>query len=523
MRKKVLYGILVGLAAALVALGLWEWGKLNGIENLAWRWRVRWLAQPSAETPRIKVILLDQASLDWGKKEMGLAWPWPREIYSALLDFCARGGARSVAFDVVFTEPSFYGVADDETFGAAIGRTRAFVAALYIGGETAGDAAAWPEGVLEPWPVFDGLSDWLRTRTARAHREVRAAFPVPELVQPGLAWGNVSDQPDFDGVFRRAALFRVFDGRAVPSLGLAAWLADQKAAGSNVTIRLEPEWLHVGDRRIPIDRRGRATLRFLGRSGTHPSFSAASVIQSELRLREGGEPVVDPETLRDSYVFFGFSAPGLLDLRPTPISRVFPGVEIHTTMLDNLLSISYLRDARSGAVVLVTLLLAFLSGVAVTLGRKAWQNVVAFAVFLPIPLVAGFVGYRAGVWWPVAVGETAVLLALVGAVVVNYATEGRQKAFIKSAFKFYLGETIIDQLLADPSRLTLGGEKRELTIFFSDIEKFSSFSERLDPTRLIGLLNEYLSEMGEIIKEEGGYLDKFIGDAIVAFWNAPVA
>ncbi|MBU1694501.1 MAG: CHASE2 domain-containing protein, partial [Verrucomicrobia bacterium] len=106
MRKKVLYGILVGLAAALVALGLWEWGKLNGIENLAWRWRVRWLAQPSAETPRIKVILLDQASLDWGKKEMGLAWPWPREIYSALLDFCARGGARSVAFDVVFTEPS---------------------------------------------------------------------------------------------------------------------------------------------------------------------------------------------------------------------------------------------------------------------------------------------------------------------------------------------------------------------------------------------------------------------------------
>jgi adenylate cyclase len=81
---------------------------------------------------------------------------------------------------------------------------------------------------------------------------------------------------------------------------------------------------------------------------------------------------------------------------------------------------------------------------------------------------------------------------------------------------------VIDQLLADPSRLSLGGEKRELTIFFSDIEKFSSFSERLDPTQLIGLLNEYLSEMGEIIKEEGGYLDKFIGDAIVAFWNAPV-
>ncbi|HOW98323.1 MAG TPA: adenylate/guanylate cyclase domain-containing protein, partial [Kiritimatiellia bacterium] len=196
---------------------------------------------------------------------------------------------------------------------------------------------------------------------------------------------------------------------------------------------------------------------------------------------------------------------------------------IHTTMLDNLLAAQFVRDARPWMVWLATLLLALLSGVAVTLGRKAWQNVAAFVVFLPIPPLAGLAAYRAGVWWPVAVGEVAVLLAMVGAVVVNYATEGRQKAFIKSAFKFYLGETVIDQLLADPSRLSLGGEKRELTIFFSDIEKFSSFSERLDPTQLIGLLNEYLSEMGEIIKEEGGYLDKFIGDAIVAFWNAPVA
>lgn len=523
MRKKLLYGLLVGLAAALAAIGLWRWGKLDPLENIAWRWRVLWLKQPSPETPRIKVILLDQASLDWGKKEMGLSWPWPRELYSALLDFCGRAGARAVAFDVIFTEPSFYGVSDDETFGAAIGRTRAYVAALYIGGETAGDAAEWPEGAPPPWPEFQGLKDWRAGRRAFTGRVVRAAFPVPELIQPGVAWGNVSDQPDPDGVFRRAALFRVFDGRAVPSLGLAAWLADQKAAGTEVAVRLEPGWLKVGDRRIPIDRRGRATLRYIGRSGTHPSFSAASIIQSELRLREGGEPVVKPEEFRDAYVFFGFSAPALLDLRPTPISRVYPGVEIHTTMLDNLLAAQFVRDARPGVVWLATLLLALLSGIAVTLGRKAWQNVAAFVVFLPLPPLAGLATYRVGIWWPVAVGEVAVLLAVVGAVVVNYATEGRQKAFIKSAFKFYLGETVIDQLLADPSRLSLGGEKRELTIFFSDIEKFSSFSERLDPTQLIGLLNEYLSEMGEIIKEEGGYLDKFIGDAIVAFWNAPVA
>jgi adenylate cyclase len=119
-------------------------------------------------------------------------------------------------------------------------------------------------------------------------------------------------------------------------------------------------------------------------------------------------------------------------------------------------------------------------------------------------------------------GETAVALALVGATIVNYATEGRQKAFIKSAFKQYLGAEVIEQLIADPGRLQLGGERRTLTLFFSDIEKFSSFSERLDPPTLTTLLNDFLSDMTDIILEEGGYLDKYIGDAIVAFWNAPL-
>ena len=104
----------------------------------------------------------------------------------------------------------------------------------------------------------------------------------------------------------------------------------------------------------------------------------------------------------------------------------------------------------------------------------------------------------------------------------NYATEGRQKAFVKQAFRHYLGPDVIDQIIEDPGRLKLGGEKRDLTIYFSDIEGFSTFSERLDAPTLTALLNEYLTEMSRIILEEGGYLDKYIGDAVVAFWNAPL-
>jgi adenylate cyclase len=182
----------------------------------------------------------------------------------------------------------------------------------------------------------------------------------------------------------------------------------------------------------------------------------------------------------------------------------------------------FLRDVTLWVAVLATLLLALAAGIAGTLSRKAWQSVLTFVVFLPIPFVLGFGGYALGWWWPIAPGFVATLLALIGAVVVNYATEGRQKAFIKNAFRYYLGAEVIEQLIADPSKLTLGGEKRELTIYFSDIEKFSSFSEKLDPPALTALLNEYLGAMGGIIKEEGGYLDKYIGDAIVAFWNAPM-
>ena len=518
MVKKLIQGIVVGLAAAAVAVGFWLAGWLSGPENITWRWRVRFFARLNPPSDQIKIILLDQNSLDYGKNESHWSWPWPRQVYGPIFSFCKRGGAKAVAFDMLYTEPSAYEVADDELLGSAYHSVTSSVAAMFLGTKS-GDATTWPSAVPTNRLVFEGLAPWLKTVHGGGVLAPRAAFPIPEVATNAAYLANVSDQPDDDGVFRRTALFQVFDGKPVPSLGLAAYLA----AAANKEVKVEPGWLTIGSGRVPIDEGGRAILYFRGTNGMHSSFSAASIIQSELRLQEGGKPTVDPSVFKDSYVFFGTSAPGLLDLRPTAISKVYPGVEIHATALDNLLSALFLRHTPRKIAFVVTVLLAMFSGILVILSRKAWQSVVAFVVCLPIPVALGFAAYAKGFWWPVAVGEAATLLALVGGVVVNYATEGRQKAFIKSAFKHYLGPAVIDQIIADPSRLQLGGEKRELTIFFSDIEKFSSFSEKLEASVLTALLNEYLSEMGAIIQEEGGYLDKFIGDAIVAFWNAPLA
>ncbi len=509
--------MLLGLGGALVALALSLGGQLHWLENSAWLARVRALAKPSPATGQIKVILLDQPSLDWGKNENSWTWPWPREAYGVVLDFCKRAGAKAVAFDVLFTEPSGWGVNDDQALGDAIRRGAPFVGAAFLG-EEQGEYTNWPAAVPLKLPAFQTV-DQDALRFSKALKSApRASFPIAAVATNATLLADVNGVPSFDGVYRHATLVREFAGHVVPSLGLAAYLAGQPQA----RLALAPGWLTIDGQRFPIDKRGRAILRFVGTPGTHQTFNVREIIRSELLLREGKKPTIEPAALKDCYALFGFSAPGLLDLRPTPMSKVYPGVLVHATALDNLLSRTFLRELPDVATVLATLLLALGAGFAGRFSRNSWQTVLGFVVFLALAIGLGFAGYLAGWWWPVAPGVVAVALTLIGAVVVNYATEGRQKAFIKSAFKYYLGPEVIEQIIADPGKLQLGGEKRELSIFFSDIEKFSGFSERLDPPTLTALLNAYLSEMGACIQAEGGYLDKYIGDAIVAFWNAPL-
>jgi adenylate cyclase len=518
MRSKVLQTLALGLLAVVVTLAAWKVGALQPFENALWDGRVLFFQRAAPTTSQIKVILLDQASLDWGASESGWPWPWPRTAYSALIDFVKRGQPRAIAFDVLYTEPSAYEVADDEALGAAIARGGPFVASVFLGQQTT-QVDAWPDFLPRPPPRVRGVETWMDGKRASRIVQPAGAFPVPEIATNATLLADVNDRPDRDGVFRRASLFGMLDGVVVPTLGFATYLAGHP----DVVAEVREGELQLGRGRIPIDAAGRIIMRFRGASGTHESFSAAAVIQSELRLRDGEQPVLDPAVFRDCYVLFGFSAPGLKDLRPTPIAGDYPGVEIHATVLDNLLAADAMTDAPRVWDFLLTLLLALAGAAGTIFSRRTWQNVLAFPVVLAVPVVLGFAAYAAGFWWPMATGLTGAALALVGGVIVSYATEGRQKRFIKSAFKQYLGETVIDQIIADPSRLKLGGEKRELTMFFSDLEKFSSFSEKLPAPDLIALLNVYLSHIGRILMEEGGYVDKYIGDAIVAFWNAPVA
>ncbi len=514
-KSKLVQGLAAGIVGALAAVGFFTPGLLDRWEVKTWDWRVNVMAKPSPATPKIRLILLDQNSLDWAKDENGLSWPWPREVYGAIIQFCKRAGVKSLAFDVLFTEPSKYGVPDDQALAAEIASFKYFVGAVFLS-RTTGSEKHWPSFAAAPVFKVDGLSRWLADSGHDAFP--RATFPVAEISAASGALANVHLNPDPDNVYRRAALLEVFDGKVLPSLALASYLA----ARPDASLKIYPGGLRVGGRMIPVDAAGKAILNFRGPSGTHKAYNAASVIQSELRLQNQETSIIDVDDFKDAYVLFGFSAPGLFDLRPTPVSGVYPGVEISATMLDNLLANDFIKPVPAAWVIILTLLIALLAGAAPSMAAGVFRSALVYGFFICLPVVFCLIAYRLGFWLPLVVQEAGVVVTLFGAGLIYYTTEGRQKLFIKNAFKQYLSPDVIEQIIAHPDRLKLGGERKMLSIFFSDLEGFTGISEGLDPEALTHLLNVYLSAMTDIIHEEGGTVDKYEGDAIIAFWNAPL-
>ncbi len=466
------------------------------------------------------LILLDQPSFDWGKDTNGWNWPWPREVYAAIVDFCSRAGAKALGFDVLFTDPSSYGVADDQAFGDALKQFGRGVAGVYPGSDKVG-VKTWPDSVRLPPVDVQKLQQWLNDRRKGELTSPYARFPIPEVSQNAAVLGAVSFTNDPDGVYRRGRFFHLFDGKILPSIALAMYAA---ASPKPPSISIEPGVFTIDGRHIPIDSEGRAIMHFVTRTAyhTHHRYPADAIIQSEIQLMSGEKPNVDPKELAGKYVLFGFSAPDLYDLRPSPLGAIVPGVEIHATMLDNLLSNSFMRAVPEWLTILYLAVIGIAAGILGAMIGGTIGTILMFVILVPIPVGISFLAYTQGYWLQLIAGVISVALALIGANVANYATEGRQRRYIKNAFQQYLSPAVIEELIAHPERLQLGGERRELSIFFSDLQGFTGISEGLSPEELTALLNDYLSAMTDIIQEEGGTIDKYEGDAIIAFWNAPL-
>jgi adenylate cyclase len=528
--KQRVRGIKKNLAAVLVASSVFLAvvladfaGLFEFLEYKTYDFRVRLLATASRPSDDIVIILLDQDSIDWAYQERGWSWPWPRRAFAEIVNYMRIGAANSIAFDVIFSEPSLYGPEDDAAFASASRDFGRVVQTVYFSTQW-GKNIVWPGDLqtplLKPGDFGDLLRQFSLDPENSAAEPIGAQFPIAELRNAAGVIGNITGRPDSDGIIRRSRIFALFDGRAVPSLSTASYLA----GGGNTGLRYDK-----GSRRvfwdnyaIPVDKKGASLLRFRGPLEQYHPYFADEILKSVDQYARGETPLLYPEDFMGKYVFFGYYAPGLFDICNTPISSVYAGVGVHITMLDNMLQQDFIRETPLwtklciilGAVILVSFLVFFTGRIILTVGG----GVVIIGTLAGI----GISAYSAGYWVPMVAPMTGALLAFLAGTLYNYATEGSQRRFIKSAFSQYLSPTVIEQLLANPELLTLGGERREISIFFSDVQGFTSISEKLDPTQLTELLNDYLSFMTDTILDSGGTIDKYEGDAIIAFWNAPL-
>jgi adenylate cyclase len=502
----------------------------NMIEYKLYDFRVNLFAGASRPSDDIVIILLDQASIDWAQKDRQWGWPWPREAYGDIVRYMHRGEAKSLAFDVIFSEPSVYGAEDDRKFidaGAAYGKV---VQTIFFSSQS-GNTLSWPPDLDKP--LFDprnfgAFIDRFGVENAAAQ------FPVQGLREAAGILGSVTGKADSDGIIRRVNLFTLFDGKAIPGLSAASLLVSGE--GNRITYNPGTKNLEWGNYIIPVDGEGRTFLRYRGGLERWPHYSAMHILKSagawaenDTAFMETGE-YLPPENFRDAYVFFGFYAAGLYDIFSTPISSVYPGMGVHITMLDNLLGQDFIRKSPFWLDAVVIIAITALITALVLCSNRIPLTVAGIFLLFAVLVFCSVGAYQfAGTWVPLAPSLAAGILAFLAAALYSYATEGSQKRFIKSAFSRYLAPQVIEQIIADPSKLNLGGEKRDMTAIFTDIQRFSSISEALQeeyagdgPKALVNLLNLYLTEMSDIVLANGGTIDKYEGDAIIAFFGAPI-
>jgi adenylate cyclase len=362
---------------------------------------------------------------------------------------------------------------------------------------------------------------------------------TPALSKASSQFGFFTSRGDeLDGTIRRTPLIEVFtlaesdfneeNTFVYPSLSLAALNAFfQESEGEKPQVTMAPgvgvQRIVVGNRSVVTDERGRILINWVGPQGSFPYYSIYDILTGFER-QDKDQKKVDPKAaFKNKIVLVGSTTIGAHDMRTIPFGNA-PGVEMHANVISNILQgTALIRPAWFKAFdLLILLALGIVFGVVLPRVSAIVGGIVTLALLIGY-IVFNFYLFRAQYYSFTIITPLAEMTTIYFAVTLfRYATEEREKRFIKHSFGHYLSPAIIEQLVNDPSKLKLGGERKVCTAFFSDIQGFSSISEKMDPEKLVPFLNEYLTEMCDIIYKHDGTVDKFEGDAIIAFFGAPI-
>ncbi|HEY8020417.1 MAG TPA: adenylate/guanylate cyclase domain-containing protein [Thermoanaerobaculia bacterium] len=510
-RRQLLGALAIGLGASLAAFALSAMGALTPLENVATDQLLR-LRGRRPPDPRIVVCGIDGDSVRrYGR------WPWRRTRVAELIDRLAAAGARVIAADMVFSEPSYPELPhDDPALAAAIGRAGDVVLGYFF--RSRGTA---PELLKAAFDVTGSASGGFPAVARWSAADVN----LPELAAAADAQGFVNHERE-GGVFRHYPLLARYRGGYHPALALRAverFLRREPArsAGSeDIGLELQPKQgvlprILLAGRPVGAAEDGTLWVDYRGPAKTYPHVSAARVLSGEAGAAELGGRLV----------FLGLTETGVGELQATPFGDEY-GVEVHANVADNLLHGRYLHDSMvqhglsHAALFLLGPLVAWLI---VAVERHLHGSLWAVLLVAAWPALA-YASLRGPGWHleamaPLLAGGAALVGAFAYRVLVVEATARR----IERTFKHYVSAAVVEEMLRDPEQVKLGGERRDMTVLFSDIRGFTTLSETRDPDQVVRLLNEFFTPMTRLVLAQGGTLDKYMGDAIMAFFGAPLA
>jgi adenylate cyclase len=506
MRKYFVF-LLLALVSSLVIAAI-DLVNLPFVHNVDLKMKdLRLLLRGPLRPPSsVVIVAIDNKSV----KEIG-RWPWSRETIGDLIRGMAGYGVKVAALDVVFSETQNH--ASDAALAESIALSGNVVAGHFFRNEI---------HPIDPEVLAQIQSSKIRqllidsgVTSVPLIEYANMDANIATIGQGALSYGFFNVISDTDGLFRQLPLLMLFKGDIYPSMVLQA-LQQYTHETAQVSVGSSGvRAIRLGKYAIPSNNEGELSLNYYGPGGSIKTYSAVDVIKKRL----------PPDELQGKLAFAGFTEIGIYDVRPTPFDSILPGVEIHATAAANTLEQRFVIHNSSTILMervllfLLPLVLAFLLGLApsATVGFLAGTGLSFFC------LAANFLLFRRYLFDLSLLSPLMALgLTTVGSEIYRSLVVDRKGRYMKKAFSNYVSADLVAQIMKNPDSLKLGGEKREISILFSDIRGFTSLSEKMSPEALVQVLNEYLNPMTQIVLEERGTLDKYIGDAVMAIYNAPL-